>query len=143
MQFLTSFFTAFCVASVLIGALYIVCPDGQIAKSVRFVLSIVFLVIIIAAANITVKNIDIDFTANQASPENYEEMQIAAAEYVYSYTLQKENINFSQITVCTDKSENDSIVITKVIIYSNAERKKITEALGVLAEVREVEVINE
>ena len=46
-------------------------------------------------------------------------------------------------TVGTDKDGNDSIVITKAVIVSNAPREKILKALGTLAENREVEIINE
>ncbi len=143
MNSLTSFFTAFCAGCVLIGALYIICPDGNIGKSVKYVFSLVFLIIIISAANITVKNIDFDFPNIQADTVTNENMQIASAEYIYSYALNKENIKFSKITVCTDKTEDGSIVINKVIIFSNEEKIKIIKALDVLAEVREVEIINE
>lgn len=143
MSGLTSFFTAFCAGCILIGALYIICPEGNIGKSVKYVFSLVFLIIIISAANISIKKIDFDFETASADTVSQENMQIASAEYIYSYALTKENINFHKITVCTDKTEDGSIVINKVIIFSNEEKNKIIKALDVLAEVREVEIINE
>lgn len=143
MQALTSFFTAFCTGCILIGVLYIICPDGNIGKSVKYAFSLVFLIIIISAANITVKKVDFNFPNIQTNLDTQENMQIASAEYIYSYTLRKANINFSKITVCTDKTADDSIVINKVVIFSNEEKSKIIKALDVLAKVREVEIVNE
>lgn len=140
---LTSFFTSFCAGCILIGVLHIICPDGNIGKSVKYVFSLVFLIIIISAANITVKKVDFNFPNIQTNLDTQENMQIASAEYIYSYTLRKANINFSKITVCTDKTEDDSIVINKVVIFSNEEKSKIIKALDVLAKVREVEIVNE
>lgn len=143
MQFLASFFSAFCAACIFIGALHIICPEGNMKKPIKYVLSLVFLVVIITAAKIPIKNVEIDLATETYSPQSYETMQITAAEYVYSYTLKQQSINFSKITVCTDKSDKESINISKVIIYSNCEKQKIIKALGVLAKVREVEIINE
>ena len=107
-------------------------------------LKYLFLIIIISAANVPLKNID--FTMPTISPtdnENYNEMQISSAEYVFSEALKSQNINFSKISIFTDKTDDDSIVITKVVIVSNDTREKILNALGGLSENREVEIINE
>jgi hypothetical protein len=70
-------------------------------------------------------------------------MQLTAAEYVFSRTLEKNYINFSKIYFETDILEDNSISITKVVIVSNEPREKIIKALGELAKNREVEIINE
>ncbi len=140
---MTQFFVSFCAACILIGALYIVCPDGSISKPIKHIFSLVFLIVIITAANIPLKNIDFSLGATADTLADYEDMQITSAEYVFSQALKSENINFSEISFCTDKTEDDSIVITKVIIVSNEPREKIIKALDVLAENREVEIQNE
>ncbi len=99
--------------------------------------------IIVSAANMPFENISLDFSVQNANPLNYNEMQIAAAEYVYSYTLKKENINFSKIYIYTDNSTDDSIEISKVVIISDEEYTKILGALGELAKNRKVEIRNE
>lgn len=143
MNYLTSFLTSFCASCVLIGCLYIICPEGNLSKTVKYILSLVFIVIIISSGTLTFSDIEVEFPNSQVSDGNYQDLQISAARYVYSYTLQAQKINFSEITVCTDKSEDGSIVISKVIIYSDCESEEIIKALGELATDREVEIINE
>ncbi len=140
---MTQFFISFSVGCILIGALYIICPEGNISKPIKYVFSLIFLVIIISAANIPIKKIDFSFNQNTTEQTNLTDMQVLSAEYIYSYTLTANNINFSKIYVCTDNSEDNSIVITKVVIVSQEPREKIIKALGVLAENREVETVNE
>ena len=134
------FFTSFCVGCVLIGALYIICPDGAISKTVKYVFSLVFLLIIITAANIPLKNLRFDLFSSQAIETNGENMQISAAEFVFAHTLKSQNINFSKISIFTDKSDDQSIVITKVVIITDQQREKVINALGELAKNREVEI---
>jgi hypothetical protein len=70
-------------------------------------------------------------------------MQTTAAEYVFSHTLTSQNIDFEKITVFTDNSNPESIVITKVVIVSKESKEKILKALGELTLNREVEIIDE
>lgn len=143
MNALKVFFTAFCSASVLIGALHIICPEGAMSKSVKYVLSLVFLLIIISSASVTVKNADFDFSYETPDFSNAEDIKTAAAEYVYASVLKRAGINYKKITVCTDNLPDGSIVISKVIVFSNSDRLAITEALGEAAQNFEVEVVNE
>lgn len=143
MNFLSSVLITFCAACVFIGALYMLCPDGVMSKPVKYILGLCFLITVISAAGITVKTPDIDFSLPETVTEDTESLEIASAEYVYSYILTAANIDFSQITVCTDKSDDGSIIINKVIIRSDCQREKIIEALGEAAKNHEVEIINE
>lgn len=143
MNFLSSVLITFCAACVFIGALYMLCPDGVMSKPVKYILGLCFLITVISAAGITVKTPVIDFSLPETVTEDTESLEIASAEYVYSYLLTAANIDFSQITVCTDKSDDGSIIINKVIIRSDCQREKIIEALGEAAKNHEVEIINE
>ena len=53
------------------------------------------------------------------------------------------DINFKEINFYTDKLEDGSIVINKVVINSDCRKEEILKALGELAKTREVEIINE
>ncbi len=140
---MTQFFTSFCTGLILIGSLYIICPDGNISKSVKYIFTLVFLILIISAANILPTKIDFDFKTPPIETETSQDMQIYAIKYLYSNSLERANINFKEIYVYTDNSDDQSIVITKVIIVSNENSEKIINALGELAEYRKVEIINE
>lgn len=143
MNSFNSFIVTVCACCILIGILYIISPNGEISKTVKYLLSLVFIITVVGATKITVKTADLDFTVSQSEDISSEQLQISAAEYVYSYALTENGINFREITVCTDKSEDGSIVISKVIIYSDCEKEKIMQALGSNAEIREVEIVNE
>lgn len=119
------------------------CPDGVLSESVKYVLSLALLLSVIGAAGITVKMPKFDFSAFSTESGENEALTAASAEYVFSYMLTSADINFSEITVCTNKSENDGIVISKVIIRSDCERDKIAEAIGGISSDYEVEIINE
>ena len=56
--------------------------------------------------------------------------------------MKNAGIEFTKITVCTDKSDGGSIIISKVTVFSGQSAAEIKCALGVVAENYEVEVVN-
>ena len=143
MKPVTSLLTSFCASAVFIGALYILCPEGKISKSVKYILSLAFLLSIIAAAGITIKNADIETPVSQVSLEEANELDIASARFVYSSVLEGAGLTFEKIEFETDKTEEDSIYISKVIIKSSEQRDKIISALGEVASNIKVEIEND
>ncbi len=143
MSYIKGLLTAFCAACVIIGALFMLCPDGALKKSVKYLLSLVFVLSIIAASGLKIKEFHTEFTTPEISINTISELDTASARFVYAQCLSSAEIDFSQITVCTDKSADGSIIISKVIIRSLCEREKIIAALGEAAKHTEVEVINE
>ncbi len=143
MNFLSSAISSFCASCVFIGALFMLCPEGNISKSVKYVLSLVFLVTVISAAGIGVKNFNIDFDFESVPTVSTEQMDNLSIKLAFEEVLRKNGINFEEITVFTDKLETDSISINKVIIRSDCEKEKIYSVLGNVANSIEVEVINE
>ena len=142
MSEITSFISAFCVSCIVIGSLHIIVPEGSLNKPLKYVLSLVFFVCIISSA-VTLKETDFSFDTQIDVSSAQEDMLISAARLSFSQALTSQGINFSEITVCTDKSESDSIIITKVIIYSDENTQDILNALGDIQKSYEVEVINE
>lgn len=142
MNGLTAFLTAFCAGCVLIGALYLLCPGGAMQKPVRVIFSLVFLASLIAAA-LPIKPVVPELPAVSDSSVSADALTVAAAKYAYASALTRCGISFSEITVFTDKSDDGSINITKVVIYSPCDREQITEALGAAAQNYEVEIKNE
>ncbi len=137
-----SIITAFCAAGICFGAIFIICPNGRIEKSVKYVISLCFLLIIISFAGINAdfEKFDIDFSAN--TPDT-EELETTTAEYTIGVALQKANIDFKEISVYVDNSEIEGISCTRVEIYTNCDKQKIIEILGSENESFKVEVINE
>ena len=139
----TTFLTSLCTAAVFIGVLHLICPDGNMGKSVKYVLSLVFLVTLISAAGLLKSGFNYYISFNMSSKVSDEALMKESARYVYAQALKNSEINFTEITVCTDKTEDGSIVISKVIIYSDCTEERIRTALGEAAEKIEVEIVNE
>lgn len=112
-------------------------------KSVKYIFSLCFLLIIITLAGVSVAKADFNIDFSSAQPVNTEETDIAFAKSTYALALRKAGVEFSEITLLTDNSSQSGISITKVIIHSDCERQRILNALGQAAENFEVEVINE
>lgn len=136
------FFISFCSGCILIGALGVLCPEGNVSKPVKYVFSLIFLAIVITSARIPLRQLDFPAAAVSQQPDT-QSMQIASARYVFEYALKNGGINFSKISIFTDKSEDGSIVITKVVITTEQSREAVLKALGILAENREVIIENE
>ena len=97
----------------------------------------------IAAAGVVTKKSEISLPAPSDYEINTETLDTANAELIYSYLLRLGGIDFTKISVYTDKSADGSISISKVLIYSNQSREEILKVLNGAAENTEVEIINE
>ena len=138
MNAFSAFAAALCAACVLIGALHLITPDGAMSKPVKYALSVVFLISVISAAAIPLKKISVDITVPDCEEYSEESLYATSAEYVYGRLLKDAGIEFTKITVCTDKSDGGSIIISKVTVFSGRSAAEIKRALGVVAENYEV-----
>ena len=140
MSTILSFIASFSVISVTLGALYMLCPEGTLQKSVKYVFVLLLLCSMIALIT-GMKKVSFDFEAPQYryQPEN---AQAIGMKLNFERALKNEGIEFSKITVCTDKSKDGSIIISEVIVYSSETEEKILNTIGNPTEY-EVTVINE
>lgn len=143
MNWFNSLITAFCTAGICFGALFIISPSGKMERSVKYVLSLCFLIIVITISGVKMKMSDFDINFNTISSVDADELENSATEYTIALVLQKAGIDFREIYVSTDNLETDGISCTKVKIYTDCEREKIVNILGEETESFKVEVINE
>ena len=143
MNYLSGFLTAVCASAVFIGALYMICPEGSMNKSVTYLLGLVFILCVTAASGVTVKNADFTIPSVTVSEAGTEEGLKNAAEFVYKSSLKSSGIDFKEITVCTNNLGESRINISKIRIVSDAPKEKIIAALGEAAKTYEVEIVNE
>ena len=143
MNWLTSFLTAFCAAGVCFGALFVICPDGKMSRSVKYLISICFLVVIIILAGVNIKKANFDFEFDVGTNTDIDEIQESVIEQAFSVALKRAEIDFKEITVFADNLPDGSIKINKITIITDSHREKVITALGGEREDFTVEVINE
>lgn len=143
MSYFTEIVSAFCVVCVFVGALYMLCPEGKLSKSVKYVLSLVFLVSVMAVAGMGKGEFDFDINFSQKEDISIDQIENLNLKFAFEEILQKNGINFKEIEIFTDKLENGGISINKVIIRSDCEKEKIFAALADITDSIEVEVIDE
>ncbi len=143
MNWFNSLITAFCTAGICFGALFIISPSGRMERSVKYILSLCFLIMVITISGVKMKisNFDINFDTNVSV--NVDKLKISTVEYTIALALQNAGIDFREICVSTDNSETDGISCTKVKIYTVCDREKIVSVLGEETKNFKVEVINE
>lgn len=136
-----SFAVGFCGVCVLTGGLFLLCPPGSLERAVRYLFSLIFLFCILAALpKIGKLHIALP-TADAAASQNTLSARIP--EWTVRLALKNAGIEFSKITVCTDKTASDGIGITKVVIWSDESEEKIRHALPEEAGEYEIEVRHE
>ena len=133
--------TAFCVLCVLLSCSDMLLPNGKTKGMVSFLISAVFLTSVL---NLT-KGINVKLDGIQ----NYKiEKSSAAYEFVAKETisalLSEENVYYENISVVTNNTEEDGIIISKVSVYTNQENKEKAEnVIKNKTTAKTVEVISE
>ncbi len=137
----SSFVLAFCTVCVIMGGLYILCPNGNMSRSVKFAMSLAFICAILSC--ITDAEI---FVLPDMPPQTQvsisDDMSVSAVRLVFETALKNGGINFSKITVCTDKTADGSISISEIVVYSSEPAEKIIALIG-NPDVYEVRVVDE
>ena len=124
-----AFTAAFCAGAVALGALYILAPDGGGKKAVRYAFCLSFLCLLLSAA---VKFSGSDFPTFSVNSRNFgnQELSVAVAKSVFAAALSEKGINYKKITVFTDKTVSGGISITKVYVYTAADYRDVSAAVG-------------
>lgn len=118
-------------------------PTGKTGKSVQYIISLCFLLIIISAVGVTVRSADIDIDFETEENVDSNELRISSIKHTCGLALQNAGIDFEEISVSADISADGSIECTKVTVNSAVNREIIVNALGGEREDFKVEVINE
>ncbi|MBE6733588.1 MAG: hypothetical protein E7561_06305 [Ruminococcaceae bacterium] len=137
------FIGVFCSAAMLFGGIFLLKPSGNTSKAVKYVFALIFLCIVISALlNIKIDEISIDNKKIEQSI-NTASLSKDFLKLTFEEVLRGQDINFNKITVCTNKTENGSITISKVTVYSKDSPEKIIAALGGNNAEYEIEVLYE
>ncbi len=141
MQGINSFIISFCVSCILLGFLYLLCPTGNMSTSVKYVFCLCFVCCVVGTI-VGMPNIDFSFfEKNQQMQILTEQNAAVTAQAIFCEALRQQNINFRKITVDTNKLADNSIVISKVSVYTGESPQKVIDVLA--SKSYEVVVINE
>lgn len=140
MRALRDFSAAFCTVCAVTGGLYMLCPEGAARRAVKYVFSLIFLICVVSAIP-GLRSIRAEIPEVREETQITEEMRTAAARLTFEAALRNAGIEFTKISLSTDKSEDGSIKITKVTVASSASSEDIREALGGEDAAYTVEVI--
>ena len=143
MSGLYEFIVVFCSTSLLFGGIYMLKPSGNIGKAVKYIFALIFLCSVLGAIfNIKIDDLD-NFTINSNQHIEASSLGHDALELTFEEALRSSGLIFSKITVCTNKNENGSIIISKVTVFTKEAKEKVREALGGERAEYEIEVCYE
>ncbi len=136
-----NFITSFCTSCAVLGVLFILLPKGALTKPVKYIFSLCFVCTLISSAFLLPKPDFSRFEVAQNTEFLTEQNVAATAQATFCEALRLGDINFTKLTVDTNKLSNGSIIISKVTVYTNEEAKKIKDAIG--SDSYEVVIVNE
>lgn len=142
MNGLNALVLSLCTSFVFIGVLFIIAPEGNMKKSVSFLLSLVFLISIVSLSGIGIKKIDINFEFKESEIEN-DDLKVSAAKIYYKTLLENAGLEYKNIEIITNKSPDGDISIIKVLINTSENAQAIRQLISENSSDVEVEIINE
>lgn len=133
----------FCAAAVFIGAISMLTPASVMEKPTKFVISLVFTVVVVTLFS-SIKTVDLQLPAASSNVEETSgEMFDFQVEYLCSALLDDNNITYNKISAKTNIKSDGDIYIREIIVYSSQEPKKITSIIKEAFSAERVDVINE
>ena len=140
MNGINSFIISFCAGCVLLGFLYMLCPAGSMSAIVKYVFCLCFMCCVLGTV-FNISQVDFSFAEGKTDEILNPQTAAATAQMVFSEALSSQQINFTKILVDVNKSDDNSIVISRVTVYTNEDGSKIKQAIG--SDSYEVQIINE
>lgn len=139
MRELSAFTASFCGICIAIGGLHMLILEGKMSKTIRYVIVLTLLTAFIGVFSV---NFNLNFNGSERdfeiSKDAMSERMITA---VFERALSANDIDFEKILIFTDNSEEGSITITKIQVFSQENPERIISVIG-NGKAYEVEVIN-
>lgn len=133
----------FCAAAVFLGALSIIAPSAAERKSVKYVLSLVFLACCVTLFS-GVGRISLKSGGTSATDyKNLIAMGNTQAEYICCAALKDANIPYEKVCADTNIDESGDIYINEIKVYSSYNGEEIKQTIKKTVQTKSVEVINE
>ena len=110
------------VSATVIGAVYIICPSGQMSRFMKYILGLILLLCIVtpfmsASFNFEKLEARADYSAQA------EEMLINQTQHIVAAVLSENGISYEKIEVYMDISEDGSISIYRIHLFGVSDNK--------------------
>lgn len=137
-------FLGFSAAAVTVGALLVLKPSGSTGKSVLYIFTLIFVCIAVSLVTKVKKaDIQVSVTPSGDMTSTAADMTAVQAEYICRAALTDAGISFNKISVNTDITDDGSIFISKITVYSPCDAQRITQTVTDTLQTNGVEVIDE
>lgn len=144
METLKQILIGFSAAAVFIGALTQLYPSGNIQKSVKYAVSLLFLCICVTLFSAVMKvKIDVELPSVEADTASVTAAADLQAEYLCKTLLSENEISYKKVAIDTNIDENGSIYINSITVYTDCEENKVREILEKTVDADVVTVIYE
>lgn len=108
--------TGVCASAVILGAVYVICPNGKMSGPVKYVMGLIMMLCVLSP--FFTSSFSFSRTAEEADLKiSAEGMMTAQTEYVVSELLEDNGISVDKIKVYMDISKNGSISIYRIKLY--------------------------
>lgn len=115
----------FCLLCALLAVCDMIMPNGKTKQMVSFAASAVFLVAVLNTVKTAVPKLSLlpqNYNLS-AGTKTYEEVAVL----VVGALLNDEEVYYENLSVVTNNSKEDGIIISKVTVYTNQENKEKAE----------------
>ena len=134
-----------CIASIGLGAMYMLKPEGATAKAVRFAFAVIFLTLTVTlVVSLFVKG-DRLLPSLSSDTEllSYESIARLEAEQLAAEVLKEKGIKYEKIEIFTNKEDSGSISIKRITVKTNENPEYVRDSITAVIKADGVEVINE
>ncbi|MBQ7045494.1 MAG: stage III sporulation protein AF [Clostridia bacterium] len=129
---------------IFFGAIQMLAPKSKMEKPLKYILALTLLVVIISTV-FGIKNMDIDIKTPTLNSDylNAGRTYQTSAEYLIGAALKDNSVEFSKVSAKVDILEDESIVISEVIVYTSHNADTVSGIIKRHFNVLEVCVVNE
>ncbi len=144
METLKQILIGFSAAAIFIGALTGLYPSGNINKSVRYAVSLLFLCICVTLFSAVLKvKIDIEIPTLKTDTAEVTAAADIQAQYLCESLLADNEISYKKVAVDTNIDEFGSIYINSITVYTDCEENKVREIFEKTVDADVVTVVYE
>lgn len=144
METLKQILIGFSAAAIFIGALTGLYPSGNINKSVKYAISLLFLCVCVTLFSAVLKvKINIEIPTVKTDTASVTAAADIQARYLCESLLTDNKITYKKVAVDTNIDEFGSIYINSITVYTDCEEDKVREIFEKTVDADVVKVIYE